>query len=682
MELKGRIILRNDTTQNWEKNSSMILNKGEPAIEVTNHGFLLRIGDGTNTFFNLTPINEFKHISELISQEEGVHGIRYYDQNLQVKINDVWETVNPGGVLGAQLDVTVPTGSIVTCTNGTETLTETSENNKVSFTIPSYGNWTIQGTLNGKKTNSKVIYIDTMKLYTAEIYYFEAFLDVSSIIGAKITVKNNNGEQAIEATSSTTRFTLDESGTYTVFATYNGVVSNTTNLEITENGQTYTHEVKFITLKIIINSGSSVTVSKDSITKQEVVPENGYVIFYLPSIGTWNITCILSGQSVTDTIDITDYNAYEKELAYFKYYGVKIQINNSNPETAVTYIEDATGMSSGHNSWKDTSIFKNIRPCLLKNGVVQYYLNPDNLAQKEDGTAATITDINAGDVMIEIPKIGYKMTTDGTYHYIYVTDNPNADGYCYRAHSLDSEGDCDKIYIGAYLGFNSSSKLYSISGKNPTVSTTLTNFRTYAQARGIGYQLISFYPLTLLQCLYLIKYKNRNSQAALGHGYVGGSAKQNTGATNTKGTDYGNKSSKTDRMCFLNIEDFWGNLFQWIDGIYCDSSRAIKTTYKNFNDNGSNYLYSKASGVSSNISNYLSDIQGTNEGGFVAKKVDGSSSTYYSDYASLAAGGCAWFGGRWNYDAAAGAFLLDVSYAASGSVSGLGARLLYKHKSS
>ena len=76
--------------------------------------------------------------------------------------------------------------------------------------------------------------------------------------------------------------------------------------------------------------------------------------------------------------------------------------------------------------------------------------------------------------MIEIPKLGYKMTTDGNSHTIMVTDDPNAPGYCYRAHGLDAEGDCDAIYIGAYLATNISSKLYSLSGKSPTTDITLT----------------------------------------------------------------------------------------------------------------------------------------------------------------------------------------------------------------
>ena len=281
--------------------------------------------------------------------------------------------------------------------------------------------------------------------------------------------------------------------------------------------------------------------------------------------------------------------------------------------------------------------------------------------------------------MIEIPKLGYKMTTDGNSHTIMVTDDPNAPGYCYRAHGLDAEGDCDAIYIGAYLATNISSKLYSLSGKSPTTDITLTAARQAAQARGAGYQLVSFYPLTLLQCLYLIMFKNRNGQAALGKGYTSASAKINTGGTNAKGMCYGETGGK-QQMCFLGIEDFWGNLFWWIDGIFCDNSRNVKTAFKDFKDDGSSYPFTKASGLSQNLGGWMGDIQGTNEGGFTIKTSTGSATSHWADFAYLSAGYCAAFGGDWDDGDNAGPFRFAVSYAASDSYSNLGARLMYKKK--
>lgn len=367
-----------------------------------------------------------------------------------------------------------------------------------------------------------------------------------------------------------------------------------------------------------------------------------------------------------------------------KEYGVKIEINNSDPEAALTYFGDAEGMSPGWDNWKNTSIFKNIKPCVLKDGVVQYYLNPDDYTKKADGTASTINSTTAGDVMIEIPKLGYKMTKDDNYHYISVTNKPDMDGYCYLAHSKETEGDCDYIYVGAYLGYISSSKLYSISGKTPKVSTNLTNFRTCATARGNNYELFSFYPLTLLQCLFLLIYKNRDSQTALGKGYVNGTDKANTGTTNSNTFNYGSTNTLT-HVKFLGIEDFWGNCYYWIDGLYYNSSKNILTYYKNFTntDSGVSPDYTLASGVIvNNTGGYIDEIVGTNNGGIFPKTISGSSSTYYCDRGNLYIDRCAIFGGYWSSNANAGAFMLNVDYSASRSYSFAAARLLYKHVAS
>ena len=360
-----------------------------------------------------------------------------------------------------------------------------------------------------------------------------------------------------------------------------------------------------------------------------------------------------------------------------KIYGVRIDLNNSNPETAVTYIDDAIGMTPSGNEWDSTPIFQNIKPCVLKNGIVQYYLNPNDFTKKVDGSAADITSGSAGDVMIEIPKCGVKIATSGNTLTIKITDNPNAtgDGFHYYAHTRATEGDCDKLYIGAYLGYNSSNKLRSLSGKSPTADLPIGTFRTRARANGDGYDQISFYPLTLLQCLFLIRYKNRNSQTALGRGYVDASSKVNTGATNSNGMYYGSTSG-TAHVKFAGIEDFWGNLFYFIDGIYSDGSRNILTAFDNFNDTGSGYT-SRGQGATSNIGNYMSKPQGTTETGFIAKEVSGSSSTYFCDYAVLGASRLAAFGGYWYDGGYAGAFQLDVNLSASGSGSSYGGRLMY-----
>ncbi|HOL24636.1 MAG TPA: hypothetical protein PLN14_07920, partial [Candidatus Hydrothermia bacterium] len=360
----------------------------------------------------------------------------------------------------------------------------------------------------------------------------------------------------------------------------------------------------------------------------------------------------------------------------YKIYGVEIDLTNSNPETAVTYTDDAVGMTAGSSAWDSMAIFKDIKPCVLKNGVVQYYLDPDDFTKKVDGSAADITSGNDGDVMIEIPKIGFSISTVGNILTVKVTDNPNNPNFKYYAHSRAAEGDRSKLYIGAYLGWNDGSKLRSLSGKIPTANQKIGTFRIQAQANGTGYDLVSFYPLTLLQCLYLIKYKNLDSQTALGRGYVDeNSDSANTGGTNQKGMFFGETTGK-QQMKFLGIEDFWGNCRWWIDGLFSDANRNIKTAFQNFNDTGNGYV-DRGQGATSNIGDYMSKPQGTSQTGFIAKEVSGSASTYFCDHADLSASRLPTFGGAWNSASAAGAFCLFVNGPASYSSSSLGGRLMY-----
>ena len=331
----------------------------------------------------------------------------------------------------------------------------------------------------------------------------------------------------------------------------------------------------------------------------------------------------------------------------------------------------------------DTSpLFANIKPCLFNGGAVVGYLQRNDYTKFEDGSSADITSGTAGDVMVEIPKMAYYMEKSGNIITAKVligdVDAKTIDArYSYLPFSRNAEGDRDKIYIGAYLGFELSSKLRSLSGKSPTTDKTIGAFRTAAQANGTGYQQFPFYQLTLIQILYIMKYGSLNSQVALGRGFVdGNAAKTNTGGANSRGFCFGETTGK-QQMKIFGIEDFWGNLRQWIDGLYCNASWAMLTTYKSFNDTGSGYLFSNSSGNSANTSGYMTKAQGGTQTGFNTKAGAGSETTYYSDYASLSAGSLPIFGGYWADASSAGAFLLVVNFSASIASSSIGARLCY-----
>lgn len=364
-------------------------------------------------------------------------------------------------------------------------------------------------------------------------------------------------------------------------------------------------------------------------------------------------------------------------------YGVKIDTTNSNPETALTYTDNAVGFTPAkmgtttfnYGSWENVYPFNQIKPCVVKNGVVQYYLNPNDYSKKADGTTADITSGNDGDVMVELPKIWWNFETVGNNLYVRYATKQKDSTYKCLAHQRGTT-EKDKVYISAYLGTEVSSKLRSLSGKTPTGNKTIGAFRTLAQANGVGYDQMAYYQLLMLQVLYIVMFKDRDSQIALGRGYVdGNSAASTTGNLNTKGLFYGETTGKK-QMKFCGVEDFYGNMLYWIDGIFSDASRNMLINNQSFNDTGSGYT-NYGQGATTDLGGYLNSVQGGTETGFIAKDTSGSATTYYPDYGNLNASRIASFGGSWNYASFAGAFGLRLSNSASGSDSSIGARLMF-----
>lgn len=438
--------------------------------------------------------------------------------------------------------------------------------------------------------------------------------------------------------------------------------------------------------------GQTITVTNGSKTYAKIVPDTMELDFGLPVLGTWTFTNPITG--TTKSINTVYYGQYYVELACYKVFSVIIDFSMSNPDTMCTYADDAEGMTGGSSEWFNQAIYSTLRNCILGDGgQVLGYLKKDNLTQYEDGTNAPITTIG-NDVVLEIPqRVGYSIEwLDSQKLKVSVTDNPSDEAFSYDAFSLDSYNDCDKIYIGVYKGYCTGNKAYSSSGKSVTVSQTIDTFRTWCRNRGEGYQQRTYASVKLMQCLLIIFYKGLNSQANCGYGYVasGHSAGVSTGGTNSYGfmsevIKSTNPSYMTDQnhqvKCF-GIEDFWGNYWEFVDGLCSDASRNVLTCTcaKDFDTDGTGYDNNGNGGVSANIGNYMSRPQGGSKAGFTAQSVAGSDSTYFCDYAFLYPSCLAIFGGSWNDASSAGAFLLFVHNAFSLSSANVACRLMYLHK--
>lgn len=372
-----------------------------------------------------------------------------------------------------------------------------------------------------------------------------------------------------------------------------------------------------------------------------------------------------------DLLQYQDADSWKTIESKYRTMTVRIDLSNRDPETCITYADDALLMTVGDSAW---DAFFGHYPVLFKDGAEVGKLLATNYAKFLDGTNADITSGDSGDIMVAFPRRGLKITTTDNILTVSMTDDPDKDGYEYFAHTRGNTRK-EKFYLGAYKGYVAYSKLRSLSGKNPTISQTIGTFREQAQANGAGYENSGFYQLTYRQAMYLLKYKNLNSQKTVGMGFVvDGTTTKVTGCTDDKGMDYG--SAVTDgytRMKLFGLEDFWGHVEEWIDGVVIDDAYHILTATTGFNDGGNNYT---DCGIGTGFSSMMKAPIGNTFCGFLPRVSGAGTDTYFCDYAMLKASSVFRFGGSYTDFGYAGVFALQ-SLKATEKYRYISGRLMY-----
>ena len=394
---------------------------------------------------------------------------------------------------------------------------------------------------------------------------------------------------------------------------------------------------------------------------------------YIDTDLDYNITYYYVAFSVSETSGVnTEGPSVSVTISPYKVMTVVINEADSNPATCCSYADDAIGMESGKNATEWAKFF-GYRPCLFKDGQVVGYLNPNDFTRFDYGDPADITSGDAGDVMIEFPRHGIRISKTEDIITVSMTDDPDNPEFTYYAHTRGTARK-DYFYLGAYLGTMSNGYLRSLSDKLAHVAISLSNFRNYAHRSGTGYEVFTFYQWIYIQIMYVLQFKNLDSQTSVGMGYVNASTPVNSGSTNANGMIYGS-ASQTSHVKLFGIEDIWGNVYQWIDGFYTLDDYRIVATTDNFNDNGAGYT--DVGTRDAQYMGYMDKAEGTSELGLVTSTRKGSRSTYYCDYCTMSAYCSSRVGG--NYDAKydAGMFAFGNFASPTESNSTTGSRLSY-----
>ena len=274
--------------------------------------------------------------------------------------------------------------------------------------------------------------------------------------------------------------------------------------------------------------------------------------------------------------------------------------------------------------------------------------------------------------MTIIPEFYYRRYVSDGYEYVLISKD-----------KLSGFIQSKEFMIGRYTMSGSASGVYSRSGQAPFVNKTIAEFRQYAKNLGAGWSQLDWHYF-LIQLLYLVEYADYNIQSKIGPGHTNANntAAKASGGCNALGMKSGCMvKNDTNSVIYRGIEDLYGNVWQFFDGLNINNYQA----YISYNPNtyASDVFdgdYHKLGYVNSSTSgSYITALGYDPKNPLVGLPTDvnGSSNTYMCDYYWTAnEKRIALVGGYWVYYTRCGLWCWHFSEASSVYLVSVGARLL------
>ncbi len=365
----------------------------------------------------------------------------------------------------------------------------------------------------------------------------------------------------------------------------------------------------------------------------------------------------------------------------------------------------------GADMSEELPIQKRMRGCtLLDNGKRNYWLADDDWAKKDDDSASDLTGAD-GQVMVRLPRHWVKDYIDGDYRVLLFSDEP-----------FEANREVPEMYIGAYKAalnrdgnilssvvnhttdyrggnnqsaWDSEIDIKSQIGK-PVSNIDRINAWEYAKNRGINWYPILYQAHEALAWLITYETGTRNHQTAISEGPTDINSTNwvnfndryplfKCGLTDVFGNGTGEipvdltgldlGTEETQVFRYRGLENWWGDIYEWISGVNVLDNKFYKTTGKLQSDN--NVDGYKLIGPRPTSNGYIEEMW---PGTVLPRANSGSSGTYYADYLytndTETIRGLLRSAGAYN-TARAGSFFLDSNNAPSTSATYRGSRLCF-----
>jgi hypothetical protein len=362
-------------------------------------------------------------------------------------------------------------------------------------------------------------------------------------------------------------------------------------------------------------------------------------------------------------------------------YGVRHHKQESPP--VLTRLHDAVGKRympgtlsvRGVSDFDENYPWSEIKLCNVLNGAVTVYSDKPGFSRTPAAPA---------DVMVEIPAYYYKVEdTATTREYEILGLKPSKgftnkpDGYHVsprHAPHIGAPLGYERIYVGAYT---SGSDYRSVSGGSSLVSVTRPTCRTGCANRGADYWQYDFATHCTITMLCMIETADLNSQTAVGRGIADTTAQIARGnADAIPGHTGGGGTNRA--MKYRDIENLWGNIWQWCDGINFNGALSyINLDPATYADDTANN-YTQVSFNKAPADGWIRELghDPALPWLFIPTLANSADGQFFSDHYWQAAGWRALIlGGNWNNAGNVGLFCFNANNAASNVNTNIGCRL-------
>ena len=336
-------------------------------------------------------------------------------------------------------------------------------------------------------------------------------------------------------------------------------------------------------------------------------------------------------------------------------YGVEWDWTSSGP-TKGTRTDAAAGFSDPNpavNNGNGSSPFDNLMPW-----------------------AGMVKETRTGGVMVKEPKYWYKWTKTGKKLKLQIADGP-VEGFHVDPVNMDRGDGLGELNFSYIARYHCASGTYkSETNKAQQVSITRSAARTSIHNLGANIWQMDFAQMWYVGMLFLVEFADWNGER-IGRGCSASGSKENNGKTDAMQYHTGTTAANRDTYGYTqyrNIEGWWDNVYDWMDGCYYNSNglNVIKNPNQ-FSDSANGTLVGKP--VAGYPSDFTIPTQSGLEWALFPSAAAGSTTNYVPDGWGFYGGSpCLFHGGSYSQSRNRGPFCVSC-YGASYASTDIGCRL-------